>query len=244
MDLVSVSIKGRLGNNLFQVATGVAYAKRYGKQFLLLRNKGLFPDLPKRDIDSPIFDSLPSGYFKPRQVWIEPSFSYTEIPYLEGNVHLDGYFQSDKYFSDYPVEAFPPILGTAKADTGFIHVRRGDYLLKQDYHPVLGMDYYKDAMLLLEGMYPHLMNRKWYIFSDDLDWCRQNFVGDRFVFMEGTPEECLSIMSGFSYAIIANSSFSWWGSYLANAVTVAPKNWFGPSGPKAHDLYRKDWIVL
>ena len=46
--------------------------------------------------------------------------------------------------------------------------------------------------------------------------------------------------------IISNSSFSWWGSWLANSKkTVAPKNWFGmPLSHDTKDLYRQGWIVI
>ena len=46
---------------------------------------------------------------------------------------------------------------------------------------------------------------------------------------EGNSTDCdLCLMSLCKYHIIANSSFSWWGAWLANSKQViAPKNWFG-----------------
>ena len=44
--------------------------------------------------------------------------------------------------------------------------------------------------------------------------------------------------------IIANSSFSWWGAWIGQGKTVAPKKWFGSEGPKNwSDVYCKDWII-
>ena len=44
--------------------------------------------------------------------------------------------------------------------------------------------------------------------------------------------------------IIANSSFSWWGSYLGGGKTVAPRQWNGPDGPQNfQDIYLSDWII-
>jgi len=52
-------------------------------------------------------------------------------------------------------------------------------------------------------------------------------------------------MSWCNGHIIANSSFSWWGSYLGGSTTVAPKNWFGPKGPQDwSDIYREGWILV
>jgi hypothetical protein len=53
-------------------------------------------------------------------------------------------------------------------------------------------------------------------------------------------------MSLCDYHIICNSSFSWWGSWLAKSKkTVAPKNWFGGDciNHNTEDLYLKNWIV-
>ena len=54
-------------------------------------------------------------------------------------------------------------------------------------------------------------------------------------------------MSICKYHIIANSSFSWWGAWLANSEhTIAPKVWFGPSlaDHDTSDLYCPGWEVL
>ena len=87
------------------------------------------------------------------------------------------------------------------------------------------------------------------VFSDDPDWClsQELFESDRFLISKlNSSEFDLCVMSLCKYHIIANSSFSWWGSWLAKSKkTVSPKNWFGP--PLTHDtkdLYCDNWIVL
>ena len=60
------------------------------------------------------------------------------------------------------------------------------------------------------------------------------------------------IMSQFKNKIIANSSFSWWASWLSDnkGLTIAPKQWFGPAYTKTdpikenYDIYLKDWMVI
>ena len=57
-------------------------------------------------------------------------------------------------------------------------------------------------------------------------------------------------MSMCSDFIIANSSFSWWGSWLSknpDKRIIAPKKWFGVGYTSAHDtsdLYCDNWEVL
>ena len=85
------------------------------------------------------------------------------------------------------------------------------------------------------------------IFSDDIEWCKEQemFKGYRFHFYDSQSTGIdLCLQSLCTYHIIANSSFSWWGSWLAKSEkTIAPKNWRG-SLPYVEGLYLKDWVVI
>ena len=124
-----------------------------------------------------------------------------------------------------------------------IHIRRGDYL-KYPNHPIQTLEYYSEGLSNFPSDIPVI------IFSDGIDWCKEQelFRDDRFIFAEGNNTGVdLCLQSLCTYHIIANSSFSWWGSWLAKSKkTVAPSRWFG--GPDAHkdlgDVYLKDWIVI
>ena len=57
----------------------------------------------------------------------------------------------------------------------------------------------------------------------------------------------MCLMSKCKYHIIANSSFSWWGAWLADSEKIiAPKNWF--AGDCAHkdtkDMAFGEWTWL
>ena len=61
------------------------------------------------------------------------------------------------------------------------------------------------------------------------------------------PYHDLYLMSLCSDFIIANSTFSWWGAWLANRGTVvAPKKWFGPNNQhlSTKDLYPVSWKII
>ena len=50
-----------------------------------------------------------------------------------------------------------------------MHIRRTDYITSNGYHPVQSLDYYQNAIDLI-GDYDTL-----YIFSDDINWCKEIF---------------------------------------------------------------------
>ena len=116
--------------------------------------------------------------------------------------------------------------------------------MKYSHHPVQTLEYYAEGLSHMPKDIPVM------IFSDEIEWCKEQqlFKGDRFIFSEGNSTGVdLCLMSLCSYAIIANSSFSWWGSWFAKSKkTVAPKNWFaGPYLEKnSKDVYLANWIVI
>ena len=74
------------------------------------------------------------------------------------------------------------------------------------------------------------------------------FGDDRFLIAEGnSPYVDMCLMSMCEGQIIANSSFSWWGAWLANSQkVVAPSIWFGPNNSHLDikDLYLDHWEVI
>ena len=88
------------------------------------------------------------------------------------------------------------------------------------------------------------------IFSDDTDWCKEQelFSSDRFLVSEsGSSYVDLCLMSMCSYHIIANSSFSWWGAWLADSKKVVyPDKWFGPNNAdkSTEDLFPEEWSMV
>lgn len=237
---------GRLGNQLFQIAAVLGVSKKYGET-------PLFPKWEySKWFKNPINQDLNKGEIK--STYIEPKFSYSPIPHME-NMDLAGYFQSEKYFShceDLIRHHFEFIDGIIEGEDDYssfcsIHVRRGDYLNISDYHPIQSSKYYEECInTMREFGYSSFL-----IFSDDIEWCKNHFSDkNTFIFSENRSNiQDLYLMSKCGGNIIANSSFSWWGSWLnknKNKRVIAPSLWFGPSkkGCDTSDLYCKDWIVI
>lgn len=110
-----------------------------------------------------------------------------------------------------------------------VHVRRTDYLLACNNSPALDVSYQRKAM---DVMRRKVGNPRWFIFSDDIEWCRKEFADvDNAVFVSGNescPWEDIRLMSVCRHHIIANSTFSWWGAYLGDddGIVLYPTPWF------------------
>lgn len=196
---------------------------------------------------------------------------YTELPYIKGNVLLKGYFQAYKYISektrlkmieliysneDYMYEAYK-IYNIITSHFGInndddmisLHIRRGDYLLFDTYHTNLKLDYYEKAY----NMSCELSNKKRNIvvFSDDIKWCKEN-LSDKyeniyFIDINNIQIEFI-LLSFFQNNIIANSTFSWFASFISSfkdKIIIAPKKWFEINGPREYnDIYLPNMITI
>ncbi len=181
--------------------------------------------------------------------------------------YLNGYWQSEKYFNSFRGKLLSEIMlrspfsegavAIAKniqcANSVSLHVRRGDFVSLKSanhFHGHLELDYYK---LAFEKISSKIKNPTFFVFSDDMDWCKANFdfISSK-EFIDGesngiTTHEELILMSYCKHNIIANSSFSWWGAWLnqnANKVVIAPQNWFADKKINTNDLIPSSWIKI
>lgn len=108
-----------------------------------------------------------------------------------------------------------------------IHVRRGDYLNYATSFYILDKNYYVDAINELEKNANERF--KYLVFSDDKQWCKDNLKIENADFFEDTdPVASLYAMSMCKHNIIANSTFSQWGSFLnknPNKLVVFPSRY-------------------
>lgn len=246
---IVVRLMGGLGNQLFQYAAGLLQSKvTHGKLYLEKPVENLHDT---HDYRSTLFtfgekyDSELSYHISHYQ---ENGFAFwNPNDYNYSILRLYGYFQN--YTSLKPIlpEFKQHILGNLKCkipynvipNSGFIHVRRGDYL--KNSIELKNMNYYTEAISLNKHI------DTWYIFSDDIAWCKNSKLFDAIhtIYVEETdPVVCLALMSEIKdSAIIANSTFSWMGAYLGCGTknVIYPKTWIGTGTP---DLFPEEWIGL
>jgi len=163
------------------------------------------------------------------------------------DINIHSYFTFNDKITDYIREKYGDLL---KYKTASIHVRRGDYIsenLKNKFWHCSNK-YYEIALSMLEGI------EKVVVFSDDIEWCKKNFEGNNFVFIEGESQYVdMCLMSFLHNNIIANSTFSWWGAYLnrnKDKTVICPLYYFKYL-PQEEDaylnkkyLYPESWIKV
>jgi hypothetical protein len=180
--------------------------------------------------------------------------------------YLDGYWQSYKFF--YGIEGIIRREFTLKGSVPMcvarmqqrilgrnsvcLNVRRGDFVGSK-YHICYGMDYYRQAM---REMSVRVEDPHYYIFTDDIEWCRANFAGieNATIISHGMAggwfEYYHLLMRSCRHFIIPNSTFGWFAAWLWNLpgkVVIAPRLWYKDSEANrniAKNLCPSEWILI
>jgi len=254
MSIVTCHLMGGLGNQLFQIATTIAYATNSHKTFIfpLLTDQ---KQTRKKSYDNNILSLLPrSTNFIINHKIKENGHPFQNIPILNKNVCLEGYFQSWKYFNNHKkvIKMFLNLKINKIYDYNFdnslsIHVRRGDYLSLSQIHYNLPISFYEKSL----NLFSQSKIDNIYIFSDDIEWCKSNVLFKNLknvIFIDEEDYICLFFMTQCNNHIIANSSFSWWGAYLKEkeGSVICPTKWFEHKGPEINikDIALEEWILL
>lgn len=252
---------GRLGNQMFQYASlrGIANYNQY--QWMIpppdynhKDNYGLFDTFEMKHCKP---ENL--GFNDAMSVTEKTHAFDDSMFYCTDGVNIDGYLQTEDYFvhiadqiredftfrKDY-LEPCKEYIDSLASSPIFIHIRQSDNIGREEYHPILPLSFFESA---LEFWSP---DTPCFVFTDDLEWCKKQslFKNDRFIFndnperydyqtIDGTgqmqntllPQVDLCLMSLCTGAIIANSSFSWWGAWLqgdrGKVIAPDPEKWYG-----------------
>lgn len=280
--MIAVALSGGIGNQLFQYAFGRALAVhsrqglwlcRRSFQTDYLQRQYLLHHFRVQATTLPPFISwklLTPGTRAFRVldalhligVYEENDFSYKTDAVPDKFIHyFKGHWQSHRYFSGIRMQLLQELVlsepivqklrahvGTTGEETVCVHVRRKEYLADQRYG-FLGEDYYHRALKLMSE---RVVNARYLIFSDDMDWCRKQFEGLgplQFVTRElGLKDyEELMMMTLCHHHIVANSSFSWWGAWLCqhpSQVVVRPADPFRDPSLYYEDYYPDHWLTV
>lgn len=281
MIVITVRIQGGLGNQMFQYA----YARRLQCLGLNVkmhwhpsRRKSLhtgysldsvfseplkkYVPLSNDDFLSTLTQTLKRKFFKVRQ---GGNVGYDQSLLEIRSGYVDGYFQSEQYFSGFEDQLkkeleFAEIVDDENKalldwiDSNFViavHIRGGDYLnrgpLSGDMGTVCGPKYYKAAIAEMLNRFP---NAQFLVFSDDFNYANRLMGQKGFKAVDwNTGEDSwkdMALMARCHAHITANSSFSWWGAWLANsALRIMPGPWFPKfAGSNNPDIYPAGALVL
>jgi hypothetical protein len=153
------------------------------------------------------------------------------------------FFQSEKYFDVEIVKNLFDIPRNEEyKDYTFLHIRRGDYVKYQDVHNLLSEDYYENALDIIKP-------KNVVVLTDDVEWSKSHILFKYFKISNSkTDIEDLSIMVSCESAIIANSTFSWWGAWLnenPRKKVIGPLKWFGSAiQHNTGDILPENWIKI
>ena len=182
---------------------------------------------------------------------------------LQKRIVLNGYWQSEKYFSDVaeilrmeltPKEPLQPqneeLYNKIKnTNSVCVTIRRGDFMNEKNKGTFYICDntYFRNALAYIKKCLPDCT---FFGFSDDIDWVKNNMEFPGEVYYESGVDpvwEKLRLMSACKHFVLSNSSFSWWAQYLSNEkkkIVVAPDIWYKTGKNAKADLYQDDWKLI
>lgn len=254
--------QGGIGNQLFQLSAGIAVQKELGGTLYMLPTR-LNKHSGRDYRNNPCIYTrvTPAQHISrcERMYSQSDSFEPWSVSSLRGHksIALDGYFQYLPAIRDVIPMVVSDMLSAlchrmiamcikyrinSPADAVFLHVRRGDYVSLEHIFGGVGEKYYVDAMK--EYMSESLYGKRFLVISDDPEWCRgQPWLNAYEIVDEPDELDSLALMASCKGgAIIANSTFSWWGAHLSGTRRVFyPSKWFSTARPH---LFPAGWLCV
>jgi hypothetical protein len=210
--MLTIRLKGGLGNQLFQVAAAEMIARESGRQLVL-------PHCPPTHHSS-------QDYFTS----ILSAFASHRGDTASADVTLDGYFQSYETISPTFRDRLLCPSDIPSLPGAFLHIRGGDYV-GHTFHDVGLSAYYERAV----QQFPP--GTHFYVLTNDIPYAKTSpilqTISHSFVDEPDEVRALWTLARCRDGGICANSTFSWWGAYLNPARTlVLPSKWFNaPSIP-------------
>lgn len=264
--MISCDLMGGLGNQLFQIFATISYSIDTKKDFSFERKEilGEKGNTPRQTYWRNLLSNLDKHLLSisNKTLLHESGFRYTNLPTVEGNVELRGYFQSHKYFEhNYQqirnllnIERFLPELKD-HYNCISMHFRIGDYKKIQHCHPLMPKEYYEKAISYI--VQKDSIKRVLYFHEEKdvedvnniIKYLEGKFPSISFIkTVEIEDWKQLLSMSRCKHNIIANSTFSWFGAYFNDnkeKIVCYPNKWFGPAiNNDTTDLFPNEWVKI
>lgn len=272
--MITCNLKGGLGNQLFQIFAIIAYSLKHAQPFKFVYTD-LVPSITTRhsywesflkSLKAFTISAYPSTNTK---IVRYPEMDYRELP-APSSEHMifDGFFQSYKFFQERQGDIYRLIqLDKQRTEclerhnmdlknTISMHFRMGDYKHLGHFHPIMGFNYYKNALT-------HILSTCQYQRWKVVYFCEAEDNNDVINIINSLAEvfplltfekasdqtadwEQILLMSNCTHHIIANSSFSWFGAYFnsnKDKIVCYPNVWFCGSGAniRMDDLFPPSW---
>lgn len=192
---------------------------------------------------------------------------YDDRIFLLDNKILEGYWACEAYYADilpllqqklqFPQSRNPKNQQLAEemqnCNSVSIHLRRGDYLTKENQEMFGGIctqKYYDTAIAYVKD---EVSDVRFFVFSDDPAYAKEKYTGEEYTIVDmnhgkDSFYDCY-LMSQCRHNICANSTFSFWGArlnqnprkYMIRPLKQKNCDWYVPE--KMKELW-KGWILI
>lgn len=255
----TVGIKGGLGNQLFQYSYAMYLKEKYYEEVRIDPSSYWRDRLRSYQLDhykislkkSSLLGQLGNlvkthQLMGPNQIYTsKDAFSEVSVDDEKKYSFFNAEFQNIKYASQVKSRLLcdlvykKPIISSylcifrklMTEDATAIHVRRGDFLKLTGYK-CIDLTYYQKAIEIISAQ---VRNPVFYVFSDDIGWCKKTFRSLKGTFQYVDADFGLDDILQFEMMrlcksfIIANSTYSFWASFLSECkkkIMIAPKDWY------------------
>jgi len=246
---VAICVRGRLGNQLFQISLGM-HLESLGFEIVYdlstsdthkieaLNIFGLHEYMKSRIWTISKFLPAPFGKYSKLAKFIRFFFGYrnfyqdmtpwASIPNtIQGATGLDGYWQNLNFTFLLHSYLKASEDRSVKRDknknlTLGVHIRRGDFIYEGNQLPI---EFFMDQIQKIQSNFEVRCTK---IFSDDIEYCIQNLKFESEIIFSENKEvtDDFYDLSSCDLILMSRSTFSWWASYLSNAKVFYPAPWF------------------
>ena len=200
------------------------------------------------------------GYYAEKEV-----SKFDENILKQGCGYYNGYWQTGRYFDDIGDSIREVLLNINEKAISYrqskilehikssesvaIWVRRGDYIANEDNRKMFGdictEDYYENAIEYIRNQHP---DAEFFVFSNDEEYAKEKYKGMNVITYNLDSQEFkefnILLISQCKHIIGANSSMSWWASWIhgKGGTIIVPEKWNNTA--LCPDVYEDNWIKM